>query len=162
MITLSAIRASKSHRSGVSVSVRDTPRRSFPPLHSWKPRRDLCPFSSHPLGNLGALFSLIFMSEVLSLCVSVSPPREIGLVIDQPAHYLVIARSGADRHRDLEPTSSCLSDVTSVGRGSWVACTELITFFVRFKVFTAVTMKNAVFWDVTPCGSCKNRRLGGT
>jgi hypothetical protein len=20
-------------------------------------------------------------------------------------------------------------------------------------------MKNAVFWDVTPCGSCKNRRL---
>jgi hypothetical protein len=27
--------------------------------------------------------------------------------------------------------------------------------FVRFEVFTAVTMKNAVFWDVTPCGSCK-------
>jgi hypothetical protein len=23
-------------------------------------------------------------------------------------------------------------------------------------------MKNAVFWDVTPCGSCKNRRFGGT
>jgi hypothetical protein len=23
----------------------------------------------------------------------------------------------------------------------------------------AVTMKNGVFWDVTPCGSCKNRRL---
>jgi hypothetical protein len=30
---------------------------------------------------------------------------------------------------------------------------------VRFEVFTAVTMKNAVFWDVTPCGSCKNRRI---
>jgi hypothetical protein len=27
---------------------------------------------------------------------------------------------------------------------------------VRFEVFTAVTMKNAVFWDVTPCGSYKN------
>jgi hypothetical protein len=25
-----------------------------------------------------------------------------------------------------------------------------------------VTMENAVFWDVTPCGSCKNRRFGGT
>jgi hypothetical protein len=25
---------------------------------------------------------------------------------------------------------------------------------VRFEVFTAVTMKNGVFWDVTPCGSC--------
>jgi hypothetical protein len=24
---------------------------------------------------------------------------------------------------------------------------------VRFEVFTAMTMKNAVFWDVTPCGS---------
>jgi hypothetical protein len=23
----------------------------------------------------------------------------------------------------------------------------------RFEVFTAVTMNNAVFWDVTPCGS---------
>jgi hypothetical protein len=23
-------------------------------------------------------------------------------------------------------------------------------------------MKNAVFWVVTPCGSCKNRRFGGT
>jgi hypothetical protein len=30
----------------------------------------------------------------------------------------------------------------------------------RFEVFTAVTMKNGVFWDVTPCGSCNNRRFG--
>jgi hypothetical protein len=30
-----------------------------------------------------------------------------------------------------------------------------------FKVFKAVTMKNAVFWDVMPCGSCKNRRFRG-
>jgi hypothetical protein len=28
--------------------------------------------------------------------------------------------------------------------------------FVRSEVFMAVTMKNAVFCDVTPCGSCKN------
>jgi hypothetical protein len=33
---------------------------------------------------------------------------------------------------------------------------------VRFEVFTAVTMKNGVFWDITPCGYCKNRRFGGT
>jgi hypothetical protein len=26
---------------------------------------------------------------------------------------------------------------------------------LRFEVFTAVTMKNGVFWVVTPCGSCK-------
>jgi hypothetical protein len=33
---------------------------------------------------------------------------------------------------------------------------------VRFEVSTAVTMKNGVFWDVMPCGSCKNRRFEGT
>jgi hypothetical protein len=27
----------------------------------------------------------------------------------------------------------------------------------RFEVFTMVTMKNAVFWDVAPCGFCKKR-----
>jgi hypothetical protein len=34
--------------------------------------------------------------------------------------------------------------------------------YVRFEVFTAVTMKNCVLWDITSCGSCKNRRFGGT
>jgi hypothetical protein len=38
----------------------------------------------------------------------------------------------------------------------------LIQHFVRFEVFTAVTMKSGVFWDVTPCGPCKNRRFGAT
>jgi hypothetical protein len=33
---------------------------------------------------------------------------------------------------------------------------------VGFEVFTAVILKNVVFWDVTPCDSCKNRRFGGT
>jgi hypothetical protein len=27
---------------------------------------------------------------------------------------------------------------------------------------TNKTKKNGVFWVVTPCGSCKNRRFGGT
>jgi hypothetical protein len=31
-----------------------------------------------------------------------------------------------------------------------------------FEVFTAVTMKNGVFGDVTPSGSYKNRRFRGT
>jgi hypothetical protein len=35
-------------------------------------------------------------------------------------------------------------------------------FFVRFEVFTAMTMKNAVYWDVAPCSSCVNRRFRGT
>jgi hypothetical protein len=39
---------------------------------------------------------------------------------------------------------------------------EIGSSHVRFEVFTAVTMRNVVLWDVTPCGSCKNRRFGGT
>jgi hypothetical protein len=32
---------------------------------------------------------------------------------------------------------------------------------VRFEVFMAVTMKNAIFWDVVLCRSCVNRRFAG-
>jgi hypothetical protein len=34
--------------------------------------------------------------------------------------------------------------------------------YVGFEVFTAVAMKNAVFRDVTQCGSSKYRRFIGT
>jgi hypothetical protein len=34
--------------------------------------------------------------------------------------------------------------------------------YVRFEDLTEVTTKNAVFWDVTPCDSCKNRHFGWT
>jgi hypothetical protein len=27
---------------------------------------------------------------------------------------------------------------------------------LRFAIFTAVTVKSGFFWDVTPCGYCKN------
>jgi hypothetical protein len=37
-----------------------------------------------------------------------------------------------------------------------------LNIFVSLEVFTAVTMKNGVFWDVMPRGPCKNRRFGGT
>jgi hypothetical protein len=40
--------------------------------------------------------------------------------------------------------------------------THLSSDCVRFEAFMAVTMKNSLFCDVTPCGSCKNRRFGGT
>jgi hypothetical protein len=38
-------------------------------------------------------------------------------------------------------------------RGCWF---HINVLNVRFEVFTVVSMKNGVFWDVTPCGSCKN------
>jgi hypothetical protein len=41
---------------------------------------------------------------------------------------------------------------------------EHSTFLVTSCLVTDshLTMKNGVFWDVTPCGSCKNRRFGLT
>jgi hypothetical protein len=36
---------------------------------------------------------------------------------------------------------------------------EIKPIILRFEAFMAVTMKNGVFCDVTPCGSCKNRRF---
>jgi hypothetical protein len=33
---------------------------------------------------------------------------------------------------------------------------------VIFEVSTAVTMKHTVFWHMALCGSCMNRRFGGT
>jgi hypothetical protein len=49
-----------------------------------------------------------------------------------------------------------------VAKAGWPARKADNLTVVRFEVFTAVTMKNGVLWDVTPCGSCKNRRFGGT
>jgi hypothetical protein len=40
-------------------------------------------------------------------------------------------------------------------------CVQTNLQYVRFEVFTATTMKNVVFWVVSLCGSCINRRLGG-
>jgi predicted phosphoadenosine phosphosulfate sulfurtransferase len=34
--------------------------------------------------------------------------------------------------------------------------------YVGFVVFMAVTINNAISWDVTLCGSCKAGRFGGT
>jgi hypothetical protein len=39
---------------------------------------------------------------------------------------------------------------------------ELLKISARFEAFTAVTMKDIVFWDVALCRSCVNGRFGGT
>jgi hypothetical protein len=44
----------------------------------------------------------------------------------------------------------------------YVALFKVDTKPVRLKVFPTLTMKKAIVCDVTPCGSCENRRFGGT
>jgi hypothetical protein len=41
-------------------------------------------------------------------------------------------------------------------------CADTAMCCVEFEVFTAATVKDAVFWDVATCRSCVNRRFGGT
>jgi hypothetical protein len=68
-------------------------------------------------------------------------------------------------HRFLQiQYNSQLTNYSSTRRNVvWLLTRKSITYkYVRFEVFTAVSMKNCVFWDVTPCGSCKNLRFGGT
>jgi hypothetical protein len=52
----------------------------------------------------------------------------------------------------------CLLGYKNPVRTSWkthyVSATEFSRLMLRFQVFTAETMKNAVFWDVTPRDSC--------
>jgi hypothetical protein len=55
------------------------------------------------------------------------------------------------------PLDRLLSTGTSDGRAMIIMLDKL----VRFEVFTVVTIKNAVFWDVTSCRSYVNRRFGG-
>jgi hypothetical protein len=47
-----------------------------------------------------------------------------------------------------------------------VHCSDDINYFydyVGFEVLTAVTMKNSIFWDITPHSPVKvDRRFGGT
>jgi hypothetical protein len=62
------------------------------------------------------------------------------------------------------PNSQCLLWTSSGFQSSQSSnlCQKLDSEVVRSEFFTAVTMKNGIFWDVTPCASYKNRRFGGT
>jgi hypothetical protein len=44
----------------------------------------------------------------------------------------------------------------------WLNGNSFEKLLLRFEIFTAVTMKNAVFWDVAQCRSCVNRCFGET
>jgi hypothetical protein len=44
-------------------------------------------------------------------------------------------------------------------RVTWFTVHSNNILFVRYEAFTAVTMKNVVFWDVALCRSCVNRRF---
>jgi predicted lipoprotein len=70
-------------------------------------------------------------------------------------------RQSADsKNENLEAEES--AGVGGSHQGTTVEDIRKENLVYKIEVLKAVTMKNYVFWDVTPCGSCKNRRFGGT
>jgi hypothetical protein len=58
-----------------------------------------------------------------------------------------------DRNRNDE--SAVSENDTYVAESVKVTVLAERTHVVRVEVFTALTMKNVIFWDVMPCGYCE-------
>jgi hypothetical protein len=65
------------------------------------------------------------------------------------------------KHRVSLPCLFCGS-VPFGSKGLFSLLVEVAFELCKIWGFTAVTVKNGIFWDVTPCGSCKNRHFEGT
>jgi hypothetical protein len=64
---------------------------------------------------------------------------------------------------DARPNASQICTSVLIGLGSpawWVWETVQLRFYQPLNA--TPFLKRGVFWVVTPCGSCKNRRFGGT
>jgi hypothetical protein len=108
-------------------------------------------FSQEPHGVRCIIFFLYLQKchskIVVLLCVFILQYSDISLVLSSSVViYVCMSSNNHISLSSLNPHPQCRREV------QWV----------RFEVFMAVTMKNGVFWDVTPCGSCKNRRFRGT
>jgi hypothetical protein len=71
-------------------------------------------------------------------------------------------------HKKCSPprpsTGSCCIRILFAWGLRFIAETKTV-MKCRYRVAnnrTALLLTNGIFWDVTPCGSCKNRRLGET
>jgi hypothetical protein len=82
--------------------------------------------------------------------------------IDNPGPQKVSAHKIYVHSSDIYKSSKISSSrISTVSHGGVIFLSAILTN-ARFEVFTAVIMKNAVFWDVAACTSCVNRRFGGT
>jgi hypothetical protein len=82
------------------------------------------------------------------------------LSLRRPTNELIISPlSNVFRYSHHLPSAVPISSLDRQANLQKQSCDRT---YVRFEGFTAVSMKNGVFWDVTPCGSCQNRYFGGT
>jgi hypothetical protein len=57
----------------------------------------------------------------------------------------------------MSPKMIVYSFVSNVMVNIFLTNSNQITVYIKSEVFMAAIMKNAVFWDVAQCGSCKNQ-----
>jgi hypothetical protein len=103
---------------------------------------------------------IVLITKFESLYTCSSKPKGRKTLIDQvnmsyPSKWGQNSQNKNIIREVSKSSGKCLYTLPSRG-----AVTKLI--LVWFEVFTTVTMKNAVFWDVAPCRSCVNRRFGAT
>jgi hypothetical protein len=94
--------------------------------------------------------------------ICISPPSSRLSSTQHPIQWVLLALSVGIKRPVREadqspPTSSDIKKSLDLYNHS---PTRIVVNYL--STGTALSLKNGVFWDVTPCGSGKNRRLGGT
>jgi hypothetical protein len=108
----------------------------------------------------------VLMTGRLSRVVKIASTREKSIPVHKYAKKNRVTSVRLEFHihcrRDQLQRKSTYGQRTLVSLSQRNPETKITsTEVVRFEVFRALTMKNTIFWDVTPCGSCRNRRFGG-
>jgi hypothetical protein len=123
-------------------------------------------------GRISVAVTVITSSNAEEVRVKIKQENEmIILQLNQTFGVLAIILHISDLKRchTVICFNGCLADLkyapfhryyrSNIGHGNNV---KRLYRHVRSEVFTAVTIKNAVFWDVAPCKYFVNRRFGGT
>jgi hypothetical protein len=120
------------------------------------------------------LVSLLGMSDPTAICQRIDSPSVSALnkklILSSPSGFLSIHYPHPQPPWNLTPQGMSqpnkqrnqlqgnLLSRFYHGNSLLHLLTGINIVILRFEVFTAVTMKKGIFWDVTPCSSCKNRR----
>jgi hypothetical protein len=104
----------------------------------WFPQTSLCLRKQEDIRVRSGVFCAVRADSVCIYSQLPSVPEAFSSSHDLKTRHAVVTR-GSMKRDTVESDEFC-------------GC-------IRFEVFTVVTMKNGVFWDVTLCGFYKNKRF---
>jgi hypothetical protein len=120
-----------------------------------------------PFHMLQIMFHLLFINRYLNHCRMDIWFREKALYCEAEIVVCMLYKFGTYVQTSTKMTQNFVSRILLELPLRWITIINSVFFAnifhsVRFEVFTAMTIKNAVFWDVEPCKYFVNRRFGGT